>query len=96
MTGTPFIGLYPFQWIALVVASLTLLLLADAFAGHYRSGFVLRSQYAPFISGGLLIVSAISAVLKPEAEWANLGLRLVGWQLYLGWWVSRSTIITES
>jgi hypothetical protein len=79
MTGTPFIGLYPFQWIALITAALTLLLLADAFAGHYRSGFVFRSQYAPFISGGLLIASAISAVLKPEAEWTNLALRVAGW-----------------
>jgi hypothetical protein len=79
MTGTPFIGLFPFQWIALVVASLTLLILADAFAGHYRSGFVFRSQYVPFISGGLLILTALSAVFKPEAEWANLALRLAGW-----------------
>ena len=74
MTGTPFIGLYPFQWIALVVASLTLLILADAFAGHYRSGFVFRSQYIPFISGALLIVSAVAVVIKPQAASANLAL----------------------
>lgn len=79
MTGTPFIGLSPFQWIALITAALTLLLLADAFAGHYRSGFVFRSQYAPFLSGGLLIVTAIAAVLKPEVEWTNLALRVAGW-----------------
>jgi hypothetical protein len=79
MTGTQFIGLYPFQWIALVIAALTLLLLADAFAGHYRSGFVFRSQYVPFISGGLLIVTAVSAILKPEAAWANLALQVAGW-----------------
>ena len=79
MTGTLFIGLSPFQWIALLTVALTLLLLADAFAGHYRSGFVFRSQCAPFISGGLLIVTAVSAVLKPEAEWAHMALRLAGW-----------------
>jgi hypothetical protein len=79
MTGTPFIGLYPFQWIALITAALTLLLLADAFAGHYRSGFVFRSQFAPFISGGLLIATAISAVLKPDAAWTNPALRVAGW-----------------
>jgi hypothetical protein len=79
MAGTLFIGLSPFRWIALITAALTLLLLADAFAGHYRSGFAFRSQYAPFITGGLLIVTAIAAVLKPEAEWANLALRLTGW-----------------
>ena len=79
MTGTPFIGLSPFQWIAVIVASLMLLILADAFAGHYRSGFGFRSQYEPFISGGLLIVTAIWATVKPEAEWTNLALRVAGW-----------------
>jgi hypothetical protein len=77
--GIPFIGLYPFQWIALIAAVLTLLLVADAFAGHYRSGFGFRSQYAPFISGGLLIVSAVAAAFVPEAAWANLALRAAGW-----------------
>jgi hypothetical protein len=79
MTGTPFIGLSPFQWIALITVALTLMLLADAFAGHYRSGFLFRSQYAPFISGGLLIVAALSVVLIPKAAWANLALRFAGW-----------------
>lgn len=79
MTGTPFIGLYPYQWIAMIVVILTLLILADAFAGHYRSGFVFRSQYVPFITGGLLIVSALSATLKPEAEWTNFALWSAGW-----------------
>ena len=78
-TGTSFIGLFPFQWVALVTAALTLFLLADAFAGHYRSGFLFRSQYAPFISGGLLIVSAVAAVATPEAEWSNFTLRISGW-----------------
>jgi hypothetical protein len=79
MTGTLFIGLFPFQWIALLTAALTLLLLADAFAGHHRSGFVSRSQYAPFISGSLLIASALAAVAKPEGAWSNLILRMAGW-----------------
>lgn len=79
MTGTPFIGLYPFQWIALIVGFLTALILADAFAGHYRSGFVFRSQYAPFVTGVLLIVSAILATVIPDAEWTNLALRGSGW-----------------
>lgn len=79
MTGTPFIGVYPFQWIAMIVVFLTVLILADAFAGHYRSGFVFRSQYAPFISGGLLIVTAMSATLKPEAAWTRLALSVAGW-----------------
>ena len=79
MTGTPFIGLYPFQWLALITAMLTLLVIADAFAGHYRSGFGFRSQYAPFVSGGLLIMAAVTASIAPEAAWANLALRSMGW-----------------
>jgi hypothetical protein len=79
VTGTPFIGLYPFQWIALIAVALTLLLVADALAGHYRSGFAFRAQYAPFVSGGLLIASAVAAAFVPEAVWANLALRAAGW-----------------
>jgi hypothetical protein len=79
MTVTSFIGLSPFQWIALVIASLTLLILADAFAGHYRSAFVFRSQYAPFVTGGLLFVTALSAAFKPEAKWANVTFQIAGW-----------------
>jgi hypothetical protein len=79
MTGTQFLGLYPFQWVALVTAALTLLLLADTLAGHYRSGFIFRSQYAPFVSGGLLIVSAVTASVAPHAGWTNVTLRAAGW-----------------
>jgi hypothetical protein len=77
--GTPFIGIYPFQWIALIVALLTVLVAADAFAGHYRSGFVFRSQYTPFISAGLLIIAAITASIAPKVSWTNLSLRAAGW-----------------
>lgn len=77
--GTPFIGLYPFQWIALFTAAMTLLLLVDAFAGHYRSGFIFRAQYAPFLSGGLLIVTAFTACVAPRVAWANTALRVAGW-----------------
>jgi hypothetical protein len=79
VTGTTFTGLYPFQWLALITAMLTLLVVADAFAGHYRSGFGFRSQYAPFVSGGLLIIAAVTASIAPEADWVNLALRSTGW-----------------
>ncbi|HWS99841.1 MAG TPA: hypothetical protein VN256_06160 [Pyrinomonadaceae bacterium] len=79
MTGARFIGMYPFQWIALLVAAMTLLLLADALAGHYRSGFAFRSQYAPFVSGGLLIIWALAASIAPDVSWANKVLRVAGW-----------------
>lgn len=74
-----FLWLNPFAWVALVVAAMTLLLLADALAGHYRSGFVHRAQYAPFLSGGLLVVFAVIAAVMPDASWANAALRGAGW-----------------
>lgn len=77
--GAAFLGLNPFQWIALLAAAMTLSLLADAFAGHYRSGFAFRVQYAPFMSGGLLIVSAVTAGIAPNVWWANKALRAAGW-----------------
>jgi hypothetical protein len=79
MSGTAFIGHSPFQGIALVVAFLTMLILSDAFAGHYRSGFVFRSQYAPFISGGLLVVTALAAGLRPDARSANVAFQVAAW-----------------
>ena len=79
MTGTPFIGLYPFQWLGLLAAALALLLVADALAGHYRSGFVSRAQYVPFVSGGLLIASAVAASVAPDVSWANKALGAAGW-----------------
>lgn len=79
MTGAPFIGLYPFQWIALVTAALALLLAGEALVGHYRKGFVLRAQYAPLVSGGLLVVSAVAAAAAPGAAWANAALHAAGW-----------------
>ena len=79
MTGTPFIGFYPFQWIAMIVVFLTLLIIAEAFVGHYRSGFVLRAQYAPLISGGLLIATALVTIFAPSSSPANVALQLAGW-----------------
>jgi hypothetical protein len=79
VTGTPFIGLYPFQWIGLIAAALALLVIADALAGHYRSGFPFRSQYAPFMSGGLLIALAVAASVAPDVSWTNQALRGAGW-----------------
>lgn len=74
-----FLGLNPFAWVALIVAALTLLLLADALAGHYRSGFVNRAQYVPFLSGGLLIACSLIAVAAPGAAWATTALRRAAW-----------------
>ena len=72
-------GLHAFQWLALLSALMTLLLLADALAGHYRSGFAFRVQYAPFISGGLMIIAAVAVALVPGVTWLNTTLRFAGW-----------------
>jgi hypothetical protein len=79
VSGTTFIGLQPFQWTGLLTAVMTLLLMGDALAGHYRSGFVSRAQYAPFVGGGLLVVSAVAACVAPSAAWANASLRAASW-----------------
>ena len=79
MTGNSFIGLHPFQWIALLSAVMTLSLLSDALAGHYRSGFSFRIQYVPFVSGGLLIITAVAASAASDVTWLNIALRLTGW-----------------
>ena len=79
MTTLEFLGLDGFRWVALVAAVLTLLTLAEALTGHYRSGFPLRAQYAPFASGGLLIVAAVAAVAAPGAPWARTVLTAAGW-----------------
>jgi hypothetical protein len=79
VTGAPFIGLYPFQWIALVTAALALLLAGEALVGHYRKGFALRAQYAPLVSGGALVVSAVGAAAAPGAAWGRAALSAAGW-----------------
>jgi hypothetical protein len=79
VTGAPFIGMYPFQWLALITAALALLLAGEALVGHYRKGFVLRAQYAPLLSGGLLIASAAAGAVAPASAWANTALSAAGW-----------------
>ena len=77
MTGV--LGLRPFQWIVIVAALLTLLVMVESWVGHYRSGFPLRAQYAPLAGGAALIISCVLAAAAPEANWAQRGLRTTGW-----------------
>ena len=79
MSGALFIGLNAFPGMALLAAVVTLFVLADAFAGHYRSDFAFRAQYTPFVTGGLLIFSAVLAAFLPEVMWANATLRVAAW-----------------
>lgn len=79
MPVSRFIGLDAFQWIALLVAVLTVLVLGDAWAGHYRRNFIRRVQYAPFLAGSLLVVAAILAIVAPRIHWIELALIAAGW-----------------
>ena len=64
---TPFIGITGYQWLLILAAVQAALLMPDAFVGHYRSGFTLRAQYVPFVTGTLLVLSAIAAAVAPHA-----------------------------
>jgi hypothetical protein len=72
------LGLSPLQWMALTVAPLSLLVVAEAWLGHYRSGFPLRAQYVPLTIGGLLAVAAIVAAAAPVTTWTNVALGVAG------------------
>ena len=74
-----FLSLDGFRWVALIAAVLTLLTLAEALTGHYRSGFPLRAQYAPFASGGLLVVAAVATVAAPGTPWLRTVLTAGAW-----------------
>lgn len=74
-----FAGLNAFQILAVLTAAMTLLLLVDAFIGHYRSGFTRIVQFAPFITGGFLIFCALGSAVFPVSSWLNTTLRVAGW-----------------
>lgn len=79
MPDIRFIGLSPFQWISLLVALVTLLVLIDAWAGHYRRGFIHRAQYAPLLSGGLLVICAVAAAIAPRRRFIETAMCAAGW-----------------
>lgn len=74
-----FAGLNTFQILAVLTVAMTLLLLVDAFIGHYRSGFTRKVQFAPFITGGFLIFCAVGSAAFPVSSWLNASLRVAGW-----------------
>lgn len=80
-TMNTFAGLTIFQIFALLAAGLTLVLLIDALIGHYRSGFTRIVQFAPFITGGLLILCAVGSAIFPHIEWLVASLRIAAWLL---------------
>ena len=79
MVASLFLGLNPFQWLALILAATTLLIIVDAFVGHYRHSFSYRLQYGPLIAGPLLALPALMTAALPRALWLNQALALSGW-----------------
>ncbi|MDC8450448.1 MAG: hypothetical protein LV473_19120 [Nitrospira sp.] len=79
MTPIEFLGLYPFQWLAIITAGTTLLLMIDALVGHYRRAFAYRMQYAPAVTGTALTVAALLAAGFPDLPLLNQLLSWAGW-----------------
>lgn len=77
--GTTWLGLLGAQWLMLCSALLTLVLLAEAFLGHYRSGFAVKMQYSPFVAGLGLVAAFTFALAAPHGEWTRVSLRVAGW-----------------
>lgn len=73
-----FMGITGYQWLLVLAVLEAALLMPDAFVGHYRSGFTLRAQYLPFITGALLVLSAIAAVAQPHAPGVALVAVIAG------------------
>jgi hypothetical protein len=79
-----FLGLDGFRWTALFVIVLAPLLLGDTLIGHYRTGFRVKAQYAPFVVGVALIGAATAALLAPRAPTVVVALRAAGWVAVVG------------
>jgi len=79
MAASFFFGLNPFQWLALIVSATTLLIMVDAFVGHYRHSFSYRLQYGPLVAGPLVALPALAAAAFPHVLWLNQALYLGGW-----------------
>jgi len=62
---TAFLGMEGFRWMLVLVVLQGMLLMPDAFVGHYRSGFTVRLQYAPFMTATFVILTAAIAAIIP-------------------------------
>ena len=68
-----------FRWLALITTLLALLIVAEAWLGHYRSGFPLRAQLVPLVMGGIVAMASLAAAVAPAYPWVHGALRLAGW-----------------
>lgn len=74
-----FLGWQGFLWLNVLAGLMSVLVMVDAFIGHYRSGFAVRAQYAPFASGGAIFVAAVMAAIAPDQPWVLQVLFVAGW-----------------
>lgn len=73
-----FLGWQGFLWLNVLAGLMSVLVMVDAFIGHYRSGFAVRAQYAPLASGGAILVAAVMAAIAPDQQWVLQVLFVTG------------------
>jgi hypothetical protein len=73
-----FLGWNGLQWLSLLAGVMSPLVMVDAFIGHYRSGFAVKAQYAPFVVGTALLVAAALTLVAPGRELALELMYLTG------------------
>lgn len=73
-----FLGWNGYLWLTALCGLMSALVMVDAFIGHYRSGFAVRMQYAPFASGGALVAGSVLSVVAPRSSWTTEALFVAG------------------
>lgn len=73
-----FLGWNGVLWLNALAGVMAVLVMVDAFIGHYRSGFAVRAQYTPFVSGGAILVAAVLAAVAPGQGWVRQLLLVTG------------------
>ena len=73
-----FLGWNGLHWMNVLAGLMTLLVMLDAFIGHYRSGFAVKAQYAPFVVGALLLSAVVLTVIAPRQTWVLEFLYIAG------------------
>ncbi len=73
-----FLGWNGLHWLNVVAGLMAVLVMTDAFVGHYRSGFAVKAQYVPFVVGSLVVGASVLTVIMPGQRWVLQLLWSVG------------------
>ncbi len=65
------------QWVSIVISVLTVASAWESFIGHYRSGFAVKMQYAPFLVMVVMAGAGITGLVVPVH--AGTVLQVAGW-----------------